>query len=248
MTRRLAGRRALVTGGGSGIGLACARRLAAEGAAVVVLDRRPGEAGFPSVSCDVRDPDSVIAAAREAAGLLGGPADLLVNAAGVYRIAPLLDLSAGEWDDVLAVNLRGPFLTSRAVAAALIGEKRSGSIVNVSSIAAIVADAAEPGAHYSAGKAGLLALTRQMAVEWAPYGIRVNAVCPGVIDTPMLRVMDDPAAGEAYLRTAVPLRRLGTAAEVAAVIAFLASDEAAYLTGTSVTVDGGLTTIGRRSL
>ena len=248
MPGRMAGRRALVTGGAGGIGLACARRLLAEGAEVVLLDRRadaPSAAGIGAapVACDVRDPGAVAAAVTRAAGLLNGPVDVLINAAGVYRIAPLLDLTPEEWDDVQAVNLRGTFLAGRAVAAALIAAGRPGAIVNISSTAGLVADAAEPSAHYNASKAGVLALTRQMAAEWAPHGIRANAVCPGVIDTPMLRIMDDPAAGAAYLRTGVPLGRLGSAEEVAAAIAFLASDDASYLTGAAVPVDGGVTAI-----
>jgi NAD(P)-dependent dehydrogenase (short-subunit alcohol dehydrogenase family) len=246
---RLAGRRALITGGASGIGLACARRLLAEGAAAVLLDRRADALasaagiGAAPVACDIRDPGAVAAAVARAAGLLGGPADVLVNSAGVYRIAPLLDLTPREWDDVLAVNLRGTFLAGRAVAAALIEAGLPGAIVNISSTAGLVADASEPSAHYNASKAGVLALTRQMAAEWAPHGIRANAVCPGVIDTPMLRLMDDPAAGAAYLQAGVPQRRLGSADEVAAVIVFLVSDDASYLTGAAVPVDGGITAI-----
>jgi NAD(P)-dependent dehydrogenase (short-subunit alcohol dehydrogenase family) len=248
MPGRMAGRRAPITGGAGGIGLACARRLLAEGAEVVLLDRRADALsaagiGAAPVACDIRDPGAVAAAVPRAAGLLGGPADVLVNSAGVYRIAPLLDLTPEEWDEVQAVNLRGTFLAGRAVAAALIAAGRPGAIVNISSTAGLVADAAEPSAHYNASKAGVLALTRQMAVEWAPYSIRANAVCPGVIDTPMLRIMDDPAAGAAYLQTGVPQRRLGSADEVAAVIAFLASDDASYLTGAAVPVDGGVTAI-----
>jgi NAD(P)-dependent dehydrogenase (short-subunit alcohol dehydrogenase family) len=249
MPGRMAGRRALITGGAGGIGLACARRLLAEGAEVVLLDRRAdalsaaGGIGAAPVACDVRDPGAVAAAVARAAGLLNGPADVLVNAAGVYRIAPLLDLTPEEWDDVQAVNLRGTFLAGQAVAAALIAAGRPGAIVNISSTAGLVADALEPSAHYNASKAGVLALTRQMAAEWAPHGIRANAVCPGVIDTPMLRLMDDPTAGAAYLRTGVPQGRLGSADEVAAAVAFLASDDASYLTGAAVPVDGGVTAI-----
>jgi NAD(P)-dependent dehydrogenase (short-subunit alcohol dehydrogenase family) len=244
MPGRMAGRRALITGGASGIGLACARRLVAEGAEVVLLDlSSPAITGAATVICDVRDPDAVARAATRAAGLLNGPADVLVSSAGVYRIAPLLDLTPGEWDDVVAVNLRGTFLAGRAVAAALIAAGLPGAIVNISSTAGLVADPSEPSAHYNASKAGVLALTRQMAAEWAPYGIRANAVCPGVIDTPMLRLMDDPAAGAAYLQADVPQRRLGSADEVAAVIVFLASDDASYLTGAAVPVDGGITAI-----
>ena len=241
----MAGRRAVVTGGASGIGLACARRLRADGADVTVVDRYrpPDDARLSCLPCDVRDPAAVDAALREAATLLGGPADVLVNAAGVYRIAPLLDISPAEWDDVLMINLRGSFLAGRAVAAALISSGLPGAIVNIASTAALAADAAEPTGHYNASKAGVVALTRQMAVEWAPHGIRVNAVCPGVIDTPMLRLMDDRAAGLAYLDAAVPLRRLGTADEVAAVIVFLPSDDASYLTGCAIPGDGGSTAI-----
>ncbi len=245
----MAGRRALVTGGASGIGLATARRLRAEGAAVATLDRRPhgpAEPGGDPAACltaDVTSAEQVRDAVAAAAGLLGGPVDVLVNAAGVYRIRPLLGLTGREWDDTLAVNLRGPFLAGQVVAAGLIEAGLRGAIVNLGSTAALVADAAEPSAHYNASKAGVVALTRQMAAEWAPHGIRANAVCPGVIDTPMLRLMDDPVAGRGYLTTAVPLGRLGRAAEVAAVIVFLASSDASYLTGAAIPVDGGATAI-----
>jgi len=247
--RRMTGRRALVTGGASGIGLACVRRLLAEGASVALIDQRSGAPaevaamGAASVVCDVRRADDVASAIRQATAVFGDPADVLVNAAGIYRVAPLLDLLPEEWDDVLAVNLRGSFLAGRAMAAALIEKGMPGAIVNISSTAGLVADATEPSAHYNASKAGVLALTRQMAVEWAPHGIRANAVCPGVIDTPMLRLMEDPAAGAGYLQTAVPQGRLGTPDEVAAAITFLASDDASYLTGVALPVDGGITAI-----
>jgi NAD(P)-dependent dehydrogenase (short-subunit alcohol dehydrogenase family) len=191
----------------------------------------------------VSSPRRVADAFREAADLLGGPADVLVNAAGIYQIRHLLELSPENWDETMAVNLRAPFLTCKTFARMLIDAKQPGAIVNIGSTAALIADPAEPAAHYNASKAGVLSLTRQMAVEWAPYGIRVNAVCPGVIDTPMLRLMDDPAAGQAYLETGVPLRRLGTPGEVAATIVFLASQDASYITGTAVVVDGGTTAI-----
>jgi NAD(P)-dependent dehydrogenase (short-subunit alcohol dehydrogenase family) len=246
---RMAGRRAIVTGGASGIGLATARRLRAEGADVVVIDRSPAEpsldAGEPirNVRADVTSPAEVANAFGEAAEFLGGAADVLVNAAGIYQIRPLLELSPDDWDQTMAVNLRGPFLASQLFASILIERGQPGSIVNVGSTAALIADSAEPAAHYNASKAGVLSLTRQMAVEWASHGIRVNAVCPGVIDTPMLRLMDDPAAGQAYLETGVPLRRLGTPSEVAATIVFLASQDASYLTGAAIVVDGGTTAI-----
>ncbi|MGN6681244.1 MAG: SDR family NAD(P)-dependent oxidoreductase [Streptosporangiaceae bacterium] len=242
---RMARRRAVVTGGASGIGRATAQRLTAEGASVVIIDRSPrspGDGG-EQIACDVSSPRQVADAFTAAAELLGGPADVLVNAAGIYQIRPLIDLSPDEWDETIAVNLRGPFLACQAFATMLIDSGQPGAIVNIASTAALIADPAEPAGHYNASKAGVLSLTRQMAVEWAAHGIRVNAVCPGVIDTPMLRLMDDPAAGQAYLETGVPLRRLGTAGEVAATIVFLASQDASYLTGTAIVVDGGTTAI-----
>ena len=234
---RFEGRRALVTGGASGIGLATARLLEQEGARVAVLDREG------PIAADVRKADEVVRAVAAAAEALGGSPDVLVNSAGIYRIAPLLDLDVGEWDDVLGVNLRGSFLVGREVARALVREGRGGAIVNLSSMAGLVADTAEPAAHYNASKAGVIALTMQMAAEWASHGIRVNAVCPGVIDTPMLRLMDDPERGRAYLEMSVPLRRLGRPEEVAALVAFLASDEASYITGAAVPIDGGATVL-----
>jgi NAD(P)-dependent dehydrogenase (short-subunit alcohol dehydrogenase family) len=244
------GRRAIVTGGAGGIGSAVARELAARGASVVLLDRdarqaatRAAEVGAAGhVVADVREPSEVAAATARADAILGGLVDVLVNAAGIYRIRPAVDFDVDEWEDVLGINLRGTWLASREVARRLLARSLPGSIVNISSTAGLIADQAEPAAHYSASKAGVIALTRQFAVEWAP-AIRVNAVCPGVIDTPMLRLMDDPAVGKDYLDTMVPLRRIGRPDDVARAIAFLASDEAAYVTGVALPVDGGVTAL-----
>jgi NAD(P)-dependent dehydrogenase (short-subunit alcohol dehydrogenase family) len=246
----LDGRRALVTGGAGGIGMACARLLLAAGARVVLLDRdaealRDGAAAIPAetIVADVTDPESVARAVSAAADALDGPVDALVNAAGIYRIAPALDVSLAEWEEVLAINLRGTFLASRAVAESLAAAATPGAMVNLASTAGLVADADEPTVHYNSSKAGVIALTKQLAVEWAPLGIRVNAVCPGVIDTPMLRLMDDQEAGRRYLQTSVPLRRLGAAEEVAAVICFLLSESASYVTGVALPIDGGATAL-----
>jgi NAD(P)-dependent dehydrogenase (short-subunit alcohol dehydrogenase family) len=234
---RFAGRRALVTGGASGIGRAVAERLGREGALVAVLDREG------PIVADVGDPTAVERAIGEAVDELGGVPDVLVNCAGVYRVTSLLELSSGEWDEVLDVNLRGSFLVGQEVARRLVAARSPGAIVNVASIAAVRADVAEPAAHYNASKAGVVALTQQMAAELAAQWIRVNAVAPGVIETPMLRLTDDLERARAYLDTSVPLHRLGRPDEVAAVICFLASEEAAYVTGACVPVDGGASVV-----
>ncbi|HEX2587491.1 MAG TPA: SDR family NAD(P)-dependent oxidoreductase [Gaiellales bacterium] len=229
------GRRALVTGGASGIGAATAALLRGRGAQVVTADLRGGD-----ITVDVRDGHSVSQAVLAAADRLGGPPDVVVTAAGIYRIAPAVAITAAEWDEVHEVNLRGTFLTAREAARAMTAAGTGGAIVTIASTAALEPDAGEPTAHYNASKAGVVALTKQLAVELAPHRIRVNTVCPGVIDTPMLRLMDDPEAGEQFLREDVPLQRLGAPGEVAEAICFLASDAAAYITGVALPVDGGL--------
>jgi NAD(P)-dependent dehydrogenase (short-subunit alcohol dehydrogenase family) len=246
----LSARAVLITGAASGIGLALAEALARQGTPVVLcdVDRRGAEAAASkvggrawAVAADVTRPAEVermVDAARRDAGPLGG----LVNCAGIYPNTPLLDITADEWDHVIAVNLRGPFLVTQAVARRMIADGGGGSIVNVSSTASRLA---RPGiAHYGASKAGLNQLTAVSAVELAPHRIRVNAVLPGVVGTE--RVHDNAAnergraEHEAKLAR-IPLGRLAEPAEVVSVVLFLLSPEAAYCTGALFTVDGGFT-------
>jgi NAD(P)-dependent dehydrogenase (short-subunit alcohol dehydrogenase family) len=194
-----------------------------------------------AVAADVTqagDVERMVERARRDAGPLGG----LVNCAGIYPNTPFLDTSVKEWDDVLAVNLRAPFLVTQAVARRMITDGGGGSIVNVSSTASRLA---RPGiAHYGASKAGLNQLTAVTAVELAPHGIRVNAVLPGVVGTERVHVNAASAAGRVEHETKlarIPLARLAEPAEVVNVILFLLSPEAAYCTGALFTVDGGFT-------
>jgi NAD(P)-dependent dehydrogenase (short-subunit alcohol dehydrogenase family) len=245
MSHRSTGGGALVTGGASGIGLATAELLTERGAAVVLVDRdaqqvrRQAERlGATAVVADLADPAQAQDAVAQASDALGAAPARLAHCAGIYDVAPLEQLDADTWDRTLAINLRGAMLVGRALAHRLAGHP--GSFVFISSMAARMADRTEPAAHYAASKAGLLGLVRQMAVEWAP-AIRVNAVSPGVIDTPMLRLTENPATARAFLDDRVPLGRLGAALEVAHAITFLLSDAAAYITGAEVPVDGGVT-------
>jgi 3-oxoacyl-[acyl-carrier protein] reductase len=222
---------ALVTGGARGIGEAVARRLRDDGATVVVGDIVPGA----DVELDVRSATSfeaVVAHAIEQHGSL----DILVNNAAVAIQRPFFEIDDAEWDEVLAVNLRGVFLGCRIVGRVM-REQGSGRIVNLSSLAG-QAGSLVNGAHYSASKGGILALTKVVARELAPHGVTVNAVAPAAIDGPMMRTL--PAERVEGLTRSVPVGRLGTSDEVAALVAFLASDEAAFITGATFDVNGGL--------
>lgn len=236
---------ALVTGGAMGIGAAIVRSLADGGYAVVVADVAAAEGTALAeasggrirfVRCDVAD-DGDVAAAVAACGKT---LDLLVNNVGIDREGAPESFAAGDWDALVAINLRSFWRASQLAIPAL--AQMRGSIVNISSVQAV---ANEPGvAAYAATKAGVLGMTRGLAVDLAPQGIRVNAVLPGAIMTPMqeawLATKEDPAAILAELDRRIPLGRQGTPEDIAHVVTFLASDGAAYVSGASIVVDGGL--------
>jgi NAD(P)-dependent dehydrogenase (short-subunit alcohol dehydrogenase family) len=241
---------ALVTGAARGIGLATARRFLAEGWRVALLDfdreflndtvasLKQAESTL-ALPCDVSDAAGV-AAAIDAVDKRFGRLDALVNNAGVAVFAPLLETSEADWSRILAVNLTGPFLCAKA-AAPLMREHGGGAIVNVTSISAVRASALRSA--YGTSKAGLAHLTKQLAVELASLGIRVNAVAPGPVDTAMAKAVHTAAIRADY-HDAIPLNRYGLEEELAEAIFFLASDRASYITGQILAVDGGFDAAG----
>lgn len=240
----LKGKVALVTGAGRGIGNAVARGLADRGATLAVndLDATTAAAataeignGAIAVAGDVSD-EAVVTSMVETTLAKLGRIDILVNNAGMDRAASIVDISVDEWDRFMAVNLRSVFLCSRTVLPHM-RERGSGSIVNLSSIVGRQG-ALNGGIHYATTKAGILGFTRTLARQTATQGITVNAVAPGVIDTDLIRENVTPEARE-RLTSAIPKQRLGETGEVANAIAFLASDEARYITGATLDVNGG---------
>ena len=223
---KLAGKRALVTGAGSGIGEAAARLLASEGADVVAADLRGTD-----IQLDVRDEAQVAEVVRDV--------DVLVNVAGVGSTTTAPDTPLDVWEDVFAVNARGTFLCCKHAIPGMIA-RGGGAIVNVASVAALVG--LRNRAAYCASKGAVVALTRALAIDHVADGIRVNAVCPGTVDSPWVRRLVEES-GESLddLRARQPLGRLGTPEEIAEAIAYLASDAAGFVTGSVFVIDGGMT-------
>lgn len=246
---RLEGKVAIVTGAASGIGYACAHRYAREGAAVVGCDLAAAE-GWDQVSAtakgsqfhevDVRDEAAlqrVAAAAREAFGSI----DVLVTAAGVAGGGPVHLLTVEEWQRVQDVNLKGTFLSAKAVLPAMI-EQRSGSIITIASIEGL--EGGEGASTYNASKGGVVILTKNLALDYGRLGIRANAICPGFIQTPMFVSVlegEEMAAIRERIRQQHKLGRFGHPDEIAGVAFFLASDDASFVSGQAIAVDGGFT-------
>jgi meso-butanediol dehydrogenase/(S,S)-butanediol dehydrogenase/diacetyl reductase len=243
---RLQNRVAIISGVSSGIGLACAKRFAAEGARIVGIDVNPAAQDAPDMdfyALDVRDEPAIEQAVSRAAAASGG-FDILINAAGVSSAGAVDVLAADEWDRVIDINLKGTYLVSKYVVRHMI-EKRSGSIINLASIEGL--EAFEGQAAYNASKGGVILLTKNMAVDYGHLGIRVNCLCPGLIETPLTEVLHMKEL-ETVRRKFLDfhlLRRSGQPEEVAGAALFLASDDASFVTGASLTVDGGFTA-GRR--
>lgn len=247
----LKGKIALVTGAKGGMGRAHALSLALQGAKVVVTDVGFAEcekvvkeieaAGGEAMALEMNVADKkIIDAVVDAVVKKWGRIDVLVNNAGVYNPTPALELSEEEWNKTLDINLKGQFLCAQKVANEM-AKHKWGRIINIASVASgQVGFGIAGGVHYSASKGGIIAMTESLAAEWAHLGINVNAIAPGAIDTPMSRkARMTPEQFNDFLSARVPLKRIGEPDEVSAAVVFLASDEASYVTGATIYVDGG---------
>lgn len=236
------GRRAVVTGAGSGIGLEIVNALLARGAEVVAVDLRTDDVptAATALAADVSDADQVRAALDEA--LSARPVDTLFNNAGIGSTKSILDCEPDEWDRVFDVNVKGTYLMTRHLIPGML-ERGSGVIVNTASAAGMVG--LRDRAAYCASKGAVIALTRQVAVQYAAQGIRCNCICPGTVDSPwvgrLLEEAEDPVRHRENLVARQPLGRLGTPAEVAQAAIYLASDAASFMTGSQLVIDGGIT-------
>jgi NAD(P)-dependent dehydrogenase (short-subunit alcohol dehydrogenase family) len=238
----------VVTGAASGIGLATARRLLHDGATVVGCDLAPGSqppdgpGGYTFVVADVTDEAAVAEVFAAAPGRIAG----VVHSAGVASGGPVHLLDLAEWNRVLAINLTGTFLVAKAAVTRMLSQERAdgerGSIVTLASVEGIEGTAG--GSCYNASKGGVVLLTKNIAIDYGPMGIRCNAICPGFIDTPMLAsVLNEPFMADARQKTVAEhaLRRLGRAEEIAGTAAFLVSRDASFVSGQAIAVDGGYT-------
>jgi NAD(P)-dependent dehydrogenase (short-subunit alcohol dehydrogenase family) len=248
---RLEGRRALVTGGGKGLGLVIATALAQAGADVAIASRTEADVTAAAAAiraetgrrviaatADVVDPDQVTALAETVEAGLGGPIDILVNNAGINIRGSVAELSVADFDAVIATNLKGPFLCARQFGPGM-AQRGWGRVLNLGSILSVIGIAGR--APYASAKAGVLNLTRVLALEWATHGVTVNALCPGPFATDMnLPLLNDPEKYAAFLAK-IPAGRWGELHEIAGPALFLCSDAASFVTGSALFVDGGWT-------
>ncbi|HEX2527950.1 MAG TPA: SDR family oxidoreductase [Geminicoccus sp.] len=238
---RLDGAGAVVTGGASGIGLATAQALGDAGARVTVLDQREPRhtqhaTGLSAMSVDISDPSAVAAAFGQVA--THHPIDILVNCAGIAIRKPAVDLPMEDWDKVVSVNMTGSFVCAREAARHMIAAGRSGAIVNVASIMGL-SGGIYPNISYQTTKGAIVNMTRALAIEWAPHGIRVNAVAPTYVRTPFIAALLEQPDVVQRIEDMTPMRRIAEPEEVAAAILFLASPAAGMITGHTLPVDGG---------
>jgi NAD(P)-dependent dehydrogenase (short-subunit alcohol dehydrogenase family) len=246
------GKKAIVTGGSRGIGQTSAVVLAEAGAEVVIVGRdeaalaesaellKATGSTFHVVTGDLLAPAGARKAARDSLAALGGTVDIIVNCAGIARIAPLTELTQQDWDDTIAVNLTAPFSFTQEIVGPMI-EQGSGKIINMSSQAGVIA--LDGHGAYCASKGGLNLLTKMMAAEWGPHNIQVNAIAPTVILTPMgTQVWGDPVVADPMLAK-IPLRRFGQPVEVADLVLFLSSPASDLITGDVILIDGGYTSL-----
>lgn len=247
----LDGRVAVVTGGGRGIGFEIAQAMVQSGAKVVIADRlaKEGHAAAESlggadharfVEVDVTDSSSVAAMTAAARAAFGGRIDVLATIAGIAHNEPSESVSDADWRRVLAVNLDGVFFCCREVGKVMLAQG-GGAIVNMASMSGIVSNHPQPQSAYNASKAGVILLTKSLAGEWAGRGVRVNAIAPGYVGTPMTKLgLDTPEWRRVWL-SETPMGRLAEPHEIAPLAVFLASDASSYMTGSSVVIDGGYT-------
>lgn len=238
---RLSGRRILVTGGASGIGRAIGRRFAEEGAKVALLDRAPIPDAEVAIRCDLMDQAAIAPAVARAAEAMGG-LDGVVNSAGLDLMRPLATMTGEEWARVIGTNLTAPMLVCQAALPAMMSAGR-GTIVAIASGAAL--RPLPERTAYCAAKAGVVMFCKSLSIEMSAHNIRVNAICPGIIDTPMWRESwegaADPKAELAMILDRYVIKRVGEPREIADAALFLTSDESSYMTGTALAVDGGRT-------
>lgn len=247
----LSGRVAVITGGATGIGKGIAEGLAEAGANIVIGSRRLEKCKQAcyeigqntgvqtlALACDVTDSGALKSFVANIVNAMG-QIDILVNNSGVYHVKPILKMNETDWDSTLNTNLKGVFTLSKAVVKEMIDRGAGGKIINVASVAGIVAGPSMSA--YCASKAGCIQLTKVMALEWVKYNIQVNSICPGYFETPMVTGFVASDSGKKFIKNELPMRRVGQINEIKGIAILLASQASSYITGASYIIDGGIT-------